>query len=132
MALVNLVIALALMEFFAFGAAAGKARAKYDVAAPATTGHPVFERYFRVQMNTLELLVMFIPAIWIFARYISPGIAAALGAVFLAGRVVYFLAYVKEPKSRAVGFALSAGPVALLVIGALFGAARSAVLHLMM
>ena len=130
MALVNLVIALALMEFFAFGAAVGKARGKYKVAAPATTGHEIFERYFRVQMNTMELLIMFIPAIWIFARYLSPVIAAALGAVFLLGRVIYFLAYVKEPKSREVGFALSAGPVMLLVIGAVFAAARSALLHL--
>ncbi len=130
MALVNLVIALALMEFFAFGAAVGRARGKYNVPAPATTGHEIFERYFRVQMNTLELLIMFVPAIWIFAHYISPGIAAALGAVFLLGRVVYFLAYVREPKSREVGFALSAGPVLLLVIGAAFAAARSALLHL--
>jgi uncharacterized membrane protein YecN with MAPEG domain len=130
MALVNLVIALALMEFFGFGAAVGKARDKYHVAAPATTGHEIFERYFRVQMNTLELLIMFIPAIWIFAHYISPGIAAALGALFLIGRIVYFLAYVKEPKSRKAGFALSAGPLLVLVIGAVFGAARSALLHL--
>ncbi len=129
MALVHLVIALALVEFFAFGAAVAKARAKYGVAAPATTGHEIFERYFRVQMNTLELLVMFIPAIWIFARYISAPIAAALGAVFLVGRVIYFRSYVKEPRSRELGFALSAGPVMILLIGAIFGAARSAWPH---
>lgn len=129
MALVHLVIALALVEFFAFGAAVAKARAKYGVAAPATTGHEIFERYFRVQMNTLELLVMFVPAIWIFARYISAPIAAALGAVFLVGRVIYFRSYVREPKSRELGFALSAGPVMFLLIGAIFGAARSAWPH---
>lgn len=129
MALVHLVIALALVEFLAFGAAVAKARAKYHVAAPATTGHEIFERYFRVQMNTLELLVVFIPSVWIFAHYISADTAAAMGAVFLIGRVLYFLAYVKEPKSREVGFVLSAGPVMFLVIGAIFGAARSAWLH---
>lgn len=129
MALVHLVIALALMEFFAFGAAVAKARGKYGVAAPATTGHEIFERYFRVQMNTLELLVMFVPAIWIFARYISAPIAAALGAVFLVGRVIYFRSYVREPRSRELGFALSAGPVMVLLIGAIFGAARSAWPH---
>ncbi len=129
MALVHLVIALALVEFFVFGAAVAKARARYGVAAPATTGHEIFERYFRVQMNTLELLVMFIPAIWIFARYISAPAAAALGVVFLVGRVIYFRSYVKEPKSRELGFALSAGPVMFLLIGAIFGAARSAWLH---
>lgn len=129
MALVHLVIALALMEFFAFGAAVAKARGKYGVTAPATTGHEIFERYFRVQMNTLELLVMFVPAIWIFARYISAPIAAALGAVFLVGRVIYFRSYVREPRSRELGFALSAGPVMVLLIGAIFGAARSAWPH---
>ncbi len=129
MALVHLVIALALLEFFAFGAAVAKARAKYGVAAPATTGHEIFERYFRVQMNTLELLVMFVPAIWIFANYISAPIAAALGAVFLMGRVIYFRSYVKDPRSRELGFVLSAGPVMFLVIGAIFGAARSAWPH---
>lgn len=130
MALVNLVIALALLQFFIFGVAVARARGRYKVPAPATTGHEIFERYFRAQMNTLELLVMFIPAAWMFAHYISPGIAAALGALFLVGRVVYFLAYVNEPKSREVGFALSAGPLMLLVLGAIFGAARSAVAHL--
>ena len=129
MALVHLVIALALMEFFAFGAAVAKARGRYGVAAPATTGHEIFERYFRVQMNTLELLVMFVPAIWIFAKYISAPIAAALGAVFVIGRVIYFRSYVKEPRSRELGFALSAGPVMILLIGAIFGAARSAWPH---
>lgn len=129
MALVHLVIALALMEFFAFGAAVAKARGKYGVTAPATTGHEIFERYFRVQMNTLELLVMFVPAIWIFARYISAPIAAALGAVFLVGRVIYFRSYVREPRSRELGFVLSAGPVMFLLIGAIFGAARSAWPH---
>lgn len=130
MAFVHLVIALALLEFFAFGAAVAKARAKYGVAAPATAGHEIFERYFRVQMNTLELLVMFIPAIWIFAHYISAPIAAALGALFLVGRLVYFRSYVKDPGSRELGFLLSAGPVMFLVIGALFGAARSALLRI--
>lgn len=130
MALVDLVIALALMEFFVFGAAVAKARVRYGVSAPTTTGHEIFERYFRAQMNTLELLIMFIPAMWIFAHYISAVAAAALGAVFLLGRVVYFLSYVKEPKSRELGFVLSAGPVMFLVVGAIFGAARSALLHI--
>ena len=125
MALVYLVMALALLEFFAFGAAVGRARGRFGVAAPATSGHEMFERYYRVQMNTLELLVMWVPAMWIFARDLSPAVAAGLGILYLIGRLVYFFAYVKDPKTRGLGYALSAGPTLLLVLGAVFGAARA-------
>ena len=123
MALVNLVVALALVQFFAFATAVGRAREKYQVAAPATTGHAMFERYFRVQMNTLELLIMFVPGMWIFAKYVNAEAAAGLGAVYLIGRTVYFFSYVRDPKKRSLGFGLSAGPVAVLVVGAVIGAA---------
>jgi uncharacterized MAPEG superfamily protein len=125
MALVYLVIALALLEFFVFGAAVGRARGRYGVAAPATSGHEMFERYYRVQMNTLELLVMWVPAMWLFAREVSPAAAVGLGILYLIGRLVYFFAYVKDPKTRGLGYALSAGPTLLLVLGAVFGAARA-------
>lgn len=127
MALVNLIIALALLQFFAFATAVGMAREKYQVAAPATTGNEVFERYFRVQMNTLELLVMFVPAIWMFGFYVSAKIGAGLGALYLIGRVIYFFSYVRDPRKRSLGYGLSAGPVAVLVIGALIGAVAGAI-----
>lgn len=130
MALVNLIVALALVQFFAFATAVGMAREKYQVAAPATTGNEVFERYFRVQMNTLELLVMLVPAIWMFGFYVSAKVAAGLGALYLIGRVIYFFSYVRDPRKRSLGFGLSAGPVAVLVIGALIGAAAGAIHHL--
>ena len=126
MALVHLVIVLALLQFFAFGMAVGKARETYRVAAPATHGNDMFERYYRVQMNTLELLVMLLPALWLFARYLSPATAAGLGGVYLIGRLVYFRAYVRDPRTRTLGFALSSAPLVLLLLGALFGAARAA------
>jgi glutathione S-transferase len=129
MALVNLIVALALLQFFAFATAVGRAREKYNVPAPATTGNEVFERYFRVQMNTLELLVMFVPGIWMFGFYVSAWVAAGLGAVYLFGRCVYYFAYVKDPRRRSLGYGLSAGPVAALVIGALVGAVRAAIHH---
>ncbi|MHB1540050.1 MAG: MAPEG family protein [Steroidobacteraceae bacterium] len=125
MALVHLVIALALVELFVFGAAVGRARGRYGVAAPATSGHEMFERYYRVQMNTLELLVMWVPAMWLFACEVSPAAAAGLGILYLIGRLVYFFAYVKDPKTRGLGYALSAGPTLVLVLGAVFGAARA-------
>ena len=130
MALVHLVIVLALLQYFAFAAAVGKARVTFGVAAPATSGNAMFERYYRVQMNTLELLIMLIPALWLFARELSPAVAAGLGALYLLGRLLYFVSYVKDPKSRSLGFALSSGPIVLLMLGALFGAARAAWLHL--
>ena len=129
MALVQLVIVLALLQFFAFALAVGKARETYGVVAPATTGNETFERYYRVQMNTLELLVMLIPALWLFARDLSPAAAAGLGALYLIGRVVYFVSYVKDPKTRSLGFALSSGPIVVLLLGALVGAARALWLH---
>jgi len=114
---VHLVIGLALLEFMLFGYAVGRARARYKVPAPATAGHEVFERYFRVQMNTLEQLVVFLPAILLFARYVNPWAAAALGALFIIGRALYFRGYTQAPESRHAGFVLSAIPNVTLLIG---------------
>ncbi len=130
MPLVHLVIALALTQFFFFLYAVGKARGTYKVTAPATTGNEVFERYFRVQMNTLELLVMFVPSILIFAQYFGAYLAAVLGAIYLVGRLVYFTSYVKDPKSRGLGYGLSVGPILVMIAGAIVGAIRAAVLTL--
>ena len=121
MILVDLVIALALVEFFVFLNAVGRARTTYQVPAPATTGNAVFERYFRVQMNTIEQLIIFIPSIILFARYVHPLIAAALGLVFIIGRWLYFTGYVKDPKKRSTGFVISAIPNVILLVGALIG-----------
>ncbi len=123
---IHIVIGLALVEFLYFALQVASARGRYKVAAPAVTGNETFERYLRVQMNTLEQLVVFIPSILLFGQYLSPYVAAALGVVFLIGRLVYFLAYVKEPKKRELGFILSVAPTAILLGGAIFGAARAA------
>jgi len=119
---VQIVLALALLQFIFFGMAVGRARGKYQCPAPATTGNEIFERYFRVQMNTLEQLVVFIPSIFLFAYLVDARWAAGLGVVYLIGRSLYFMAYVRDPKSRGLGFALSALPNMALVIGALVGA----------
>ena len=124
MAYVLLVIVLALLQFVLFGILVGRARGKYGVQAPAVHGHEIFERYFRVHMNTLEQLVVFLPALWLFAQFVSPHWAAGLGAVYLVGRTLYLLSYVKDPKSRGLGFALSSLPSLVMLIGVLFEAAR--------
>ena len=129
MALVHVVIALALLEFFLFGVAVARARATYRVMAPATAGHEVFERYFRVQMNTLEQLVVFVPATLMFASYVSAYVAAALGLLFIIGRALYFRDYVRAPAKREVGFLLSVIPNSVLLIGGLAGALITLVRH---
>lgn len=123
---VHIVVCLALAEFLWFALAVAGARGRYKVAAPAVTGNEIFERYLRVQMNTLEQLIVFIPAILLFGQYLSPFVAAGLGVVFLIGRAMYFFAYVKDPKKREIGFTLSFLPTVILLGGAVFGAARAA------
>jgi uncharacterized membrane protein YecN with MAPEG domain len=120
--MVHAVIALAAIECFAFGVLVGRARVLYKVDAPAIGGHPVFERYYRVHYNTLELMVCFVPSILVFATYVSEAVAAGLGLVYVVGRVVYLRGYVADPKKRGAGFGLSALPVMVLMIGGLGGA----------
>ena len=119
---VAIVTVVALLQFFWFGWQVGVARGKYNIAAPATSGNEMFERVFRVHMNTLEQLVVFLPALWIFASYISPLWAAVLGAVFIVGRALYARTYVKDPKSRSPGFAMTALPILALLVGILIWA----------
>ncbi|NJD30723.1 MAG: MAPEG family protein [Gammaproteobacteria bacterium] len=125
MEIVAVVIALALMEFVVFGMLVGRARGRYGVKAPATSGHEVFDRYFRVHYNTMELLVVFVPAIWLFGRYVSPVWGAILGAIYILGRILYLRGYVADPAKREFGFGMSVAPVFVLLIGALLGAAKS-------
>ncbi|MDB6042859.1 MAG: hypothetical protein JWM63_1410 [Gammaproteobacteria bacterium] len=130
MPLVHLMIGLALAQFLFFMFAVGKARETYKVPAPATTGNAIFERYFRVQMNTLELLVVFVPSILLFGQYFGGYLAAALGVVYLIGRFVYFSSYVKEPKSRSLGYGVSVLPIMVLLVGAIIGAIRATMITL--
>jgi glutathione S-transferase len=126
---VHLVIGLALLQFLVFCMAVGRARETYKVAAPATTGNEMFERYFRVQMNTLEQLIILIPSMLLFASYVSACWAAALGAVYLIGRIWYFRSYVKSPGSRSWGFAVSSLPNLALLAGGIIGVIVAMVRH---
>jgi len=122
---VTAVILLALIEFLVLGMLVGRARAKYAIAAPAVTGNEMFERYFRVHYNTLEHLIVFIPAIWFFGTYVSPLWASVLGVVYLIGRIVYAIGYIKAPEKRGAGMGLSMLPNVILVLGALIGSVRA-------
>lgn len=122
MALVAAVIALALIEYLMFGLLVARARVRCALPAPATTGHPVFERYFRVQQNTLEQLIVFVPSAWLFGYYVSALWAAGLGVLFVIGRALYLTGYVSDPRKRGAGFGLSFLPNVILAVGALVGA----------
>jgi hypothetical protein len=126
MVLVEIVTALALLQYFLFSVLVGQARVKYGVKAPAVTGHEMFERHYRVQMNTLEVLVLLLPSLWLAARYWSPLLVAGLGVVYLVGRFVYLRAYVRDPASRGTGFVLSIGPAMTLLLAGLAGAVLAA------
>jgi hypothetical protein len=115
MAWVELVTVLALLQFLYFAILAGRARARYGVIAPAVTGNEIFERHLRVQMNTLELLIMLLPALWLATAFVPPRWTAALGAVYLIGRFIYLRAYVADPTRRGPGYGLSALPIAVLL-----------------
>ena len=116
-----LVTLLAVVLYFYTGTLVARARPKFGVVAPATTGHPDFERVFRVQMNTLEWMPIFLPALWLFAIYISDPIAAVLGLVWIAGRVMYIRGYTEAADKRHRGFSIQAFASAALLLGALAG-----------
>ena len=122
MAYVDIVTALAVLQFFVFGVKVARARGKYGVKAPAITGNAIFERHFRVQQNTLEQLVILLPGLYLSSRYFNPVWAAALGVVYLVGREIYSASYVANPAARGPGFGLSALSALALVIGGLAGA----------
>lgn len=123
-----LVTCLAILFYFLTSVQVAKARATFGIKAPAISGNPDFERVFRVQMNTLEWLPIFLPALWLFAIYIGDVIAAALGLVWIAGRILYMIGYSKAANKRGPGFAIQAGAATLLWLGAI-GAIAWRLLH---
>ena len=104
-----------------FAGAVGKARGKYGIKSPATTGDPAFERTFRAHQNTIESTVMFLPALWLFAAYVSGIWAAALGVVWIAIRIWYFAAYQEDAAKRGRPFGLSMLVFGILALGAAWG-----------
>ncbi len=122
MSLVNLLVILALLQYVYFASRVGWARGKYDVPAPATTGNPIFERHYRVQSNTLELLILLVPAVWIASAYWNSLFIAAMLAIYIVGRHIYYVTYIQDPKKRSMGFGLSFLPIVALLLSGLGGA----------
>jgi len=119
---IALVSLLAIVEYQVFAFQVGLGRQKYEVVAPATTGNEIWERMYRVQVNTIEQLVVFLPSLWVFGAYVSAPVGAGLGIVFLVGRALYAVEYVKDPESRTAGFLTGYLANAVLLLGGLGGA----------
>ena len=117
--LIVVVTFVALLVYLWTGLRVGRARGKFGVPAPAISGAPEFERVWRVQMNTLEWLPLFLPSLWLFAYYFDGRIAAAIGVVWILARIHYAISYVKDPASRGPGFGLQALATGVLLVGAL-------------
>lgn len=119
---IAIVTILALIQYSVFGVQVGRMRVKHGVKAPAISGHPEFERMFRVQQNTLEQLVMFLPALWIYGYFGRALLAAAAGVVFIIGRFIYRVSYVRDPSTRGTGFTITIIATLFLLVAGLIAA----------
>ena len=120
-----LITLLAIAVMFWTALNVGRARATYDVKAPATSGHEIFDRAYRVQMNTMESALMLLPALWVYAAFHGDTGAAAMGLAWVAGRIWYALAYQKDPAKRGGGFSLALLAIAGLWAGGLWGVVKA-------
>ena len=117
--LTAVVTLLALAAYFWMGLQVGRARGKTGIKAPAMTGHPTLECAIRAQANTLEWLPIFLPSLWLAAIYWNEKIAAALGIVWIIGRLLYAIGYMADPAKRGTGFMIQLLACAVLLFGAL-------------
>ena len=114
-----LVTLVAILVYFWMSLRVGQARGKFGVQAPAITGHPEFERHFRVHANTGEWMLIFLPSLWLFSIYVSDLVAAGAGLVWCVGRVLSMTGYVQDPKKRELGFLIQALATAVLLFGSM-------------
>ena len=126
--LTALITLLAIAFYFSTCINVARSRDKSGVKVPAMSGHPDFDRAFRIQMNTLEWMPIFLPSLWLFAIYIGDAVAAGIGAVWIIGRIVYFIGYHSAVAKRGPGFAIQAIASTILWVGA-FGGAVWGLMH---
>lgn len=119
---IHMIALCAILQYLFFGIQVGRARAKYGIQAPAMAGNEQFERAVRVHANTLEQLVVFLPALVIASSYWQNGITVIIGLVYLIGRFIYWRAYMAEPSTRATGFLLTIIPSGILILMGIIGA----------
>jgi glutathione S-transferase len=124
-ALITLLICILMLVT---GINVGRARGRYGIKAPAVTGHEMFERAYRVQMNTLENAALLLPALWVNAGFVSDRGAAALGALWLISRIWYAIAYQSDPAKRGPAYGLSMTAFGITWCAAAWGIARTLML----
>ena len=107
----------ALLLYFVLIGRVAMARGQYGIKAPAVAGNEHFERAYRIQMNTLEQMALFLPARWLYSAYVSDR-----GAV---RRVIYALAYTRDPASRGPGAMITLFASVGLWLGAAYGVVRA-------
>ncbi|BAY18132.1 MAPEG family protein [Anabaenopsis circularis NIES-21] len=117
----SLITALTLLLYSVITINVGRARAKYKVMPPQMTGDPNFERVLRVQQNTLEQTILFLPGLWLFSFYINPFWGAIIGAIWLVGRIIYAWGYYQAAEKRLIGFAITTISGTVLLLGSLIG-----------
>lgn len=117
----SLITVSALILYFVVTINVGRARFKYKVSPPQVTGNPDFERVLRVQQNTLEQMILFLPSLWLFSQFISPIWGAAIGAVWIIGRILFAWGYYQAAEKRAAGFGISTLATLALLGGSLTG-----------
>ena len=120
----SFVTVLTLILFFVITVNVGRARVKYKVPVPQTSGDSDFERVFRVQQNTLEQLILFLPSLWLFSLFVSPNWGAGIGGIWVIGRILYAWGYYQEVQKRTLGFGINALSLIVLLLGALVGIIR--------
>ncbi|WP_424192756.1 MAPEG family protein [Ampullimonas aquatilis] len=118
-----LVTCLSLLTYSVSCGYVARMRGVHGIKAPATTGHPQFEAAYRVQMNTLENLIIYLPALWLFSMLIDQRIAAGLGGLWIVGRLIYARGYLQSPEKRSTGFLISFSAMMILLLGALLKSA---------
>jgi glutathione S-transferase len=117
----TLIVLLALLQYVWFTVRVGTSRGKYNVNAPQCEGDEAWMRLSRIHLNTMEQLIVLIPATYTFAYYTSPTWVLLPGAAFILGRFLYSAEYIKDPKSRAPGMSITLAANATLIIGSLIG-----------
>ncbi len=122
---IAIVTVLALLQLFVFAYQTGKQRAKHGIKAPAMSGEAEFERTCRIHQNTMEQIVIFVPALWLFGYYVHSLIAAGIGLVFIIARFIYRGSYLNDPATRSTGFGIGALAMMVLLVGGLIGAVMS-------
>ena len=117
----SLVTVSALLLYFLITLNVGRARVQYKVSPPQVTGNPDFERVLRVQQNTLEQIILFLPLLWLFSQFLSPIWGSGIGAVWIIGRILFAWGYYQAAEKRAVGFGISILATLALLGGSFIG-----------